>query len=118
MQAIELNAVESSLAKAWGYNAERNVLAVQFHDGHIRHYVGVPLDVFDELLGAESFGKFYSARIKGKFTSEKVTGVCPACSGIGPIDVQCSDCGDANYRREETRYSKDDEERAAAEARN
>lgn len=43
-------------------------LLVRFHSGGSGRYLGVPRDVFDELLAAPSKGKFLHARLKPRFT--------------------------------------------------
>lgn len=45
---------------------------IQFANGAVYRYKGVPQEVFDELLKAESVGKFFFSKIKGKFGCEEV----------------------------------------------
>ena len=47
-------------------------MEVQFTKGAVYRYKDVPEEVFDELLKAESVGKFFFAKIKGKFECEEV----------------------------------------------
>lgn len=46
-------------------------MEVQFSNGAVYRYKDVPEEVFDELLKTESVGKFFFAKIKGKFECEK-----------------------------------------------
>ncbi len=45
---------------------------IQFTNGATYRYKDVPEEVFDELLKAESVGKFFFSKIKGKFEYEEV----------------------------------------------
>jgi hypothetical protein len=47
-------------------------LSLQFKNGTIYKYKDVPAHVRDELVNAESFGKFFAENIKDKFVTEKV----------------------------------------------
>ncbi|MCK5611787.1 KTSC domain-containing protein [Candidatus Pacearchaeota archaeon] len=47
-------------------------MEVQFTKGAVYRYKDVPEEVFDELLKAESVGKLFFAKIKGKFECEEV----------------------------------------------
>ena len=51
------------------YHPHAKVLEVCFHSGHVYRYTGVPNNVFQGLIGAESAGAFYNRYIKGKFSS-------------------------------------------------
>jgi len=63
--------VDSSLIKQIGYDGE--TLRVQFNDkktgagGKFYDYRDVPENIYDDLLSAESVGKFFHANIKGKY---------------------------------------------------
>ena len=51
------------------YHPHSKILEVCFHSGHVYRYTGVPNYIFQELIGADSAGRFYNKRIKGKFSS-------------------------------------------------
>lgn len=113
---VPVFAVESSNLEAVGYDAELEVLAVQFkprsgkQKGPRFHYHGVKPDVYEELLNAVSCGSFYAARIKGKYHGERVTGPCSVCGEEGPIGEACvvtSEAGEpcgGTHRGLERRY--------------
>lgn len=61
--------VQSSNVKSVGY--EDGVLEVEFKGGLYR-YSEVPRSLFDELLDAESVGKFINDRVKPVFDFVKV----------------------------------------------
>lgn len=62
---------KSSQMSEHGYDSVNNTLAVRFKSGGLYHYKGVPKDVYDKMLKAESFGKFFHANIKAKFKHQK-----------------------------------------------
>lgn len=62
---IQLVPVESNQVKAIGYDPETKTLAVTFTRGQgaVYHYPGVPIELFHELLAAESIGRFVRQRV-------------------------------------------------------
>lgn len=90
-RTIERLAVDSSNLKSIGYSEDRKILAIEFaSSGHVLHYDGVPLDVFEALGKAESRGQYYARNIKGKYPARPMTGLCPKCAILGYIGEQCA----------------------------
>lgn len=66
--------VESSQISEVGYDAETETLGIRFmptrkqlangEPQSIYHYVNVPKRMFDEMVGAESVGKYFGSHIK------------------------------------------------------
>lgn len=50
-----------------------DLLRITFHSGGSYDFAGVSRATIDEFLAAASAGKFFAARIKGKYPSTKVT---------------------------------------------
>lgn len=69
---MEMKPVNSSNIAAVGYDAGQKVLAVQFKGGGMYHYKGVPQDLADKFVTAESMGRFLNQIIKPAFEYEKV----------------------------------------------
>lgn len=69
---MERQHVRSSNIVAIGYQAEIAVLEVEFLNGSIYQYHGVPLDVYDGFMHAASKGQYLNARIKGRFQFRQV----------------------------------------------
>ena len=63
----DYEAVESSNIDAVKYDAEEEALYVVFSNGSHYRYYGVPAEVFEEFMGAESKGKFFHANIRSDF---------------------------------------------------
>jgi hypothetical protein len=75
--------------------------AIEFKDGTIYHYKGVPLQAWEDLRNAPSIGSAYYHLIKHKYSAEKMTGACPKCgNGPGIIGERCDSCGCDVYERE------------------
>lgn len=57
-------AVESSAATAIGYDAQRCWLEVEYTSGGLYRYLGVPNQVYAELLAADSIGTYLNQHVK------------------------------------------------------
>jgi len=64
--------VESSNLEAIGHDPDSNTLHVQFRNGSLYAYHGVPVDVFEDMMIADSKGGFLSREIKGVYEYERV----------------------------------------------
>ncbi len=65
-------AVSSSFVLSAGYDESSQTLELAFSGGSTYSYAGVPQQVYEGLLEAESKGAFYSAKIKGIYLSTKL----------------------------------------------
>lgn len=61
--------VISSALSTIAYDPQDQALLIRFQDGRVYLYYGVPHDVADELLAAESKGKCFNSTIRGVFLS-------------------------------------------------
>lgn len=59
--------VQSSNVAEVGYDADTMTLEVLFKNGSLYQYFDVPQQVYEELLHAESVGRFLSAQIKNVY---------------------------------------------------
>jgi len=64
--------VNSSNIASIGHDSSINTLEVEFLNGGVYHYFGVPSSVYNSLMGADSHGKFLNAYIKGTYSYQKV----------------------------------------------
>ena len=60
----EKEITNSSQIQKVKYNSETKVLTVTFKGNNVYEYYDVPINVFEELLIAESAGKYLNAKIK------------------------------------------------------
>ena len=56
--------VQSSNLASVGYDATSSTLEIEFHSGGIYQYDGVPKEIYDGLLSADSKGKYFHRNIK------------------------------------------------------
>jgi hypothetical protein len=69
---MELRDVDSSVLASAAYDDERNALALTYRSGRIYRYYGVPREVYEELLAAESAGKYLNEVIRNRYEHELV----------------------------------------------
>jgi hypothetical protein len=65
-------AVDSSSIAALSYDAESRVLGVQFRSGAAYRYREVPAAVFAEFLRADSKGRYFAKKVRGKYAFVRV----------------------------------------------
>jgi hypothetical protein len=59
--------VHSSTVVSLGYDERRKLLDLEFHSGEIYRYRNVPAATARALRAAESKGRYFGAKIRGKF---------------------------------------------------
>ena len=52
-----------------GYSKRRHVLEIEFVNGAVYRYLDVPVNVYRDLMSAESKARFYDLNIKGHYRS-------------------------------------------------
>lgn len=62
----------SSMISSAGYGYETQTLEVEFKDGDLYRYTGVPEEKWAAMRSAESAGRYFNANIKGKYPERKV----------------------------------------------
>jgi hypothetical protein len=67
----KMQPIESSCVAKIGYDATAEVAYVEFPGGGLYAYRGVPLNVYDELIDAESKGTFVNTVIKRRYPFRK-----------------------------------------------
>jgi hypothetical protein len=60
--------VSSSSIASLGYNAKTKTLEVEFNHGGIFQYFDVPKAVYNQMLAAESVGRYFLYEIKGAYS--------------------------------------------------
>ena len=66
-------AVESSTLATVGYDAIGGLLQLEFRNGAVYRYFGVPAAVHQTLLSAGSKGNFFNRSIRGRFAYRLVS---------------------------------------------
>lgn len=71
-EPIAMLPVNSSMAKAVGYDSDQQILQVEFHNGAVYKYADVDEDTWEDLHQAESIGRFFNYEIKGCYECERI----------------------------------------------
>jgi hypothetical protein len=67
------NFVDSSMITSIGYDPDNAILEIEFKSNGSRwQYYDVPQYVYDEMMCADSVGKYFHANIKGKYRESRV----------------------------------------------
>lgn len=77
---VEMHEVESSNLEAVGFRED--TLVVKFKKGAVYSYNGVDRSVFEDLLNAESVGKFFNANVRKAFPYKRESTVFDTGSTI------------------------------------
>lgn len=64
--------VKSSNIKSVGYDPEQTLLEVEFKNGAVYQYEDVPEDIYQDMLVAESVGKYFNTQVKGVYAEKRV----------------------------------------------
>lgn len=69
---MERTPVSSSNISAIGYDPDSGVLEVEFTNGAVYSYSGVPLGEYEGFMSADSKGKYLHSNIKGRYPYAKL----------------------------------------------
>lgn len=69
---MKRQSVESSNLASVGYDAENEILEVEFKHGGVYQYFDVPQNVYKELMNASSHGVYFSANIRNNYEFRKL----------------------------------------------
>ena len=62
--------VASSMINSIGYDSETQTLDVEFNNGSVYSYGGVPQSEYDGMINAQSVGKYFVSNIKNTYRIE------------------------------------------------
>ncbi|WP_235656452.1 KTSC domain-containing protein, partial [Fischerella thermalis] len=71
-QSIPMLPMNSSMANAIGYDSDRNILQIEFHNGAVYQYSDIDQDTWQDLHQADSIGKFFNENVRGKYQYERI----------------------------------------------
>lgn len=57
-------AVDSTTMRSVGYQAKSRILEIEFGSGAVYQYLGVPARIYQQLLRAESKGRYFNSEIR------------------------------------------------------
>lgn len=69
---MEMYNVESTNIHSIGYDDEKAILVIEFLGGSVYEYYDVPSYVFDELMSAESKGRYANMNIYKMYSQSRI----------------------------------------------
>lgn len=76
--------VESSTLRSVGYEEQKELLEVEFLNGDVYRYEGVGVGTHQELMGAESIGRYFHKHVSRSFPYTKVVAAGVVVEEGGP----------------------------------
>lgn len=73
--------IDSTVLAAAAYDDARAVLEVEFRDGTVYQYRGVPRQTFQDLCRAESKGGYFNRQIRSRFACVRLAPTPRPCLG-------------------------------------
>lgn len=64
--------VASSNIRSIGYDGQTQTLEVEFLDGAVYQYYGVPENIYDQIMRAQSKGQFLNAYIRDQYAYSRI----------------------------------------------
>ncbi len=74
---IERRGVSSTHLASVGYHPAARVLEIEFQNGDIYRYLAVPQTIVDGLHQAESKGRYFAQKIRGRYEYRHITRATP-----------------------------------------
>jgi hypothetical protein len=84
---LQHHPIESSVIAAVAYDSAKHQLDVCLHDGARYRYYDVPLVTYQQLLRADSKGRFFNSAIKRMFSFERLGGHSSPTARSGFFDA-------------------------------
>jgi hypothetical protein len=70
--ATKRQKVSSSLLKSVGYDAEQQVLEIEFQNGRLYQYFDVPATEYQELMSASPLGSYFNDYIRDDYSYRRI----------------------------------------------
>jgi hypothetical protein len=69
---VERLPVKSRILRSIGYDDSTKILEIEFQNGLVYQYTGVPPKVYADLMHSGEIGKYFSEKVRPKFQSKQV----------------------------------------------
>ncbi|MDD1680694.1 MAG: KTSC domain-containing protein [Methanoregula sp.] len=69
---VERLSVKSRILRSVGYNESIKILEIEFQNGLVYQFSGVPPKVYADLMHSGEPGKYFSEKVRPKFPSKPV----------------------------------------------
>ncbi|MTJ56012.1 KTSC domain-containing protein [Anabaena sp. UHCC 0253] len=74
-EEIPMLPVNSSIAYAIGYDADSQILQVEFQSGEVYQYFDVEAETWEDFHSADSIGEFFNQEIKGNYECDYIADI-------------------------------------------
>jgi hypothetical protein len=68
---VDRISVSSSKVNSVGYDPENQVLEIEFNNGSIHHYHSVSVHIYNDLLNANSVGRYLNQYVRNSYSYDK-----------------------------------------------
>jgi hypothetical protein len=65
--------VESSVVRSLGYDRDKRVLEIEFHNDRVYQYFVVPHSIYQQLRAAPSFGRYFNEHVRDRYPVRQVS---------------------------------------------
>jgi hypothetical protein len=69
---MERQPVKSRILRSVGYEENSKIMEIEFQNGQVYQYSGVPPKVFADLMHSAEIGKYYSEKVRPRFQTKQV----------------------------------------------
>lgn len=73
-----MNPGQSTTIASHGYDPETQRMVIQFKNGNVYEYKGVPKEIYDQFTDSESQGSFHAVNVKGRYATNRIGQVKPS----------------------------------------
>lgn len=73
---IVMQPVDSTMARSLGYDANHNILQIEFQNGAVYQYQEIDPETWDALQTTHSKGQFFNYHIKGIYPVQRLDDAC------------------------------------------
>jgi len=69
---MERQPVKSRILRSVGYDDSTKIMEIEFQNGLVYQYTGVPPKIYADLMHAGEIGKYFSEKVRPKFQTKQV----------------------------------------------
>ena len=69
---MERLSVKSRILRSVGYDDSKKILEIEFQNGLVYQFTGVPAKCYADLMHSNEMGKYFTEKVRPKFHSKQV----------------------------------------------
>ena len=69
---MERQPVKSRILRSVGYDDSTKIMEIEFQNGLVYQYTGVPPKIYADLMHAGEIGKYFSEKVRPRFQTKQV----------------------------------------------